>query len=801
MKKTILVLWLLFIACAVMAAESVAPLNPEYLEWVQSGKKAAGIARGGRIPVPVGSFFIPSEEPVFKLGELPAYYDLRSEGKVSPIRDQGPFGICWVFGAIASMEGSWLMDNPYGSVDYSTFNVVRNTAPYWGVDLESGGHYLISSSYFARLLGPVYEKDEPFDPGASGVPAAPAKKPAVRAYITEAEYIPDHLMHDTSILDGDKPSQAYMDDIKRSIMSKGVIDFSYYHSNSYLNSANGSYYCDNSYYANHEISIVGWDDNYSRSKFNKTPAGNGAWLARNSWGTGFGNSGYMWISYYDKSACDYCQFSLTTDLARYSRVYELEAKGLVTSGSYTQARSAFTMKQDGSTVDAGTYCMAGGETLRCTVYVNGTKAASGEKYCKYPGYYLIPVKASFAKGDKVICRIQYADNKQSGIYYTPLTDDLSMSSNGDCQLSNDGSDWTDTREAFGTPYANCIKLYTRDASSSVAVTGVSLDKTSLSLKKGDTYTLAATVKPSDATNKTVTWSSGDTAVAKVSSEGKVTAVGSGTCNITVKTKDGGFTAKCKVTVAEASVPVTGVTLSDTEIKLKKGESKTLTATVKPSNATNKNVTWTSDDTSIATVSSTGVVKAVSGGTVKIRVKTRDGGFSAKCKVKVTVPVTGVTLNKKEMTLTKGASETLTATIAPSDATNKELSWKSYDESIVTIASDGTVTAVGAGKTKVRAKTRDGGFTAYCWIKVTVPVTGVTLNKSSLTIAKGASAPLTATVLPSDATKKDVKWKSYDTSIATVDQNGKVKGVAKGTTTVRVQTRDGDFRAKCKVTVN
>ncbi|MBO4549061.1 MAG: Ig domain-containing protein, partial [Abditibacteriota bacterium] len=260
----------------------------------------------------------------------------------------------------------------------------------------------------------------------------------------------------------------------------------------------------------------------------------------------------------------------------------------------------------------------------------------------------------------------------------------------------------------------------------------------------------------------------------------------------------GKTLKCKVTV---KIPVTGVTLSETEIKLKKGESKTLTATVKPSDATDKSVTWTSDDTSIATVSSSGVVKAVGAGTVKIRVKTKDGGFSAKCKVKVTVPVTGVTLNKKELTLIKGASETLVASIAPSDATNKEVSWKSYDESIVTISSSGTVTAVAGGKTKVRVKTKDGGYTAYCWIKVTVPVTGVSLNKTSLTLGVGASAALTATVSPADATKKDLKWKSYDTSIATVDANGKVKGVAKGTTTIRVQTRDGDYRAKCKVTVN
>ena len=485
MKKTLLIVLLLLMSLTAMAAESVAPLNPEYVRWAMSGMKSSGYA-GGRIPVPVSSFYIPAEEPLFKQGELPAKYDLRSEGKVSPIRNQGSTNTCWTFGAMASMEGSWLMDNPYGTIRYSTFNIVRNTADAWGVDIGSGGHYLISTSYFARLLGPVYDSEDPFDPTlSSGLPPALSGKPKVRAYMTEAEYIPDHLMHNTSILVDGEPSKAYMEYIKRSIMSKGVIDVSYCHSNSYLNSSKGAYYCDYPYSANHEISIIGWDDNYSRSNFNKTAPDNGAWLARNSWGEDWCNGGYFWISYYDQSACDFCQFSLTTDLSRYSRVYEHEAKGLWTSGSYNWARDTYTMKQDGKTVEAGTYCMVGGNTLRCTVYVNGTKAASGEKYCKYPGYYLIPVKASFAKGDKVVCQIQYADSRESGKFYTPLTNDLSLSAAGACQLSTDGSSWDDSREAFDVPYANCIKLYTKDASSAVAVTGVSLDKTSLSLKKGD----------------------------------------------------------------------------------------------------------------------------------------------------------------------------------------------------------------------------------------------------------------------------------------------------------------------------
>ncbi len=806
MKKTALTLLLALLACGYIFAQKLAPVNPAYLDWVQnkafytymnSLPAEGGWRVSGRIPAPFNSFG--RENTAKTVVPLPDKYDLRDESRVSPIRDQAAYGTCWTFGALASMEGNWLTQHPGGSVFYSSFNMVRACADLYGTDLQGGGNYLMSTSYFARLLGPVYEKDDPYLSGISGVPPAPASKPKVRGCITEAVYFPLTINIDESrmvvdgVLDEDCVSR-----IKESVMQKGVIDFSYYHGGSYYNSGKASYYCNSDQYPNHEIAIVGWDDNYSRYNFTYTAPANGAWLARNSWGPDWGDEGYFWISYYDRGYGDFCQFSMTDDTSRYSGVCQLEESGLATALDTVYSRNIFTMKSDCTLKDVGVYCVVGSNTIKCKIFVNGSKVAEGSKYCEDPGYYFIPVKASCSKGDKVTCQVQYAAAPSDDKYYSALSRAPEDAKAKTSLFSPNGSDWYDTTTDLGSKsYVNCIKLYT--AGAPVAVTGVSLDKTALSLNKGGTYTLAATVKPSNATNKDVSWSSSDTAVAKVSSAGKVTAAGAGTCTITVKTKDGGFTAKCKVTVTD-NVPVTGVTLSETEIKLKKGESRTLTVTVKPSNATNKKVTWTSDDTSIAVVSSAGKVTAKGAGTVKIRVKTKDGGFSAKCKVRVTVPVTGVTLNKREMTLLRGASETLTATVAPADATNKNLKWKSYDESIVTISSSGTVKAVAGGKTKVRVKTRDGGFTAYCWITVKVPVTGVSLDKTALTLNVGDSKTLTATVAPSDATNKNLKWKSYDTAIATVDANGKVKAVAKGTTTIRVQTKDGDYRAKCKLTV-
>lgn len=186
-------------------------------------------------------------------------------------------------------------------------------------------------------------------------------------------------------------------------------------------------------------------------------------------------------------------------------------------------------------------------------------------------------------------------------------------------------------------YISSVEIMTGDAPTTVSVTGVSLNKNTLSLDKGTSETLTATVAPSNATNKNVTWTSNNTTVATVDN-GVVTAKAAGTATITVKTEDGNKTASCTVTVAEASViSVTSVTLNKNTLSLEKGSSETLTATVMPSNATNKNVTWTSNNTDVATVNN-GVVTAVAAGTATITVKTEDGNKTASCTVTVTNPV-------------------------------------------------------------------------------------------------------------------------------------------------------------------
>jgi uncharacterized repeat protein (TIGR02543 family) len=197
----------------------------------------------------------------------------------------------------------------------------------------------------------------------------------------------------------------------------------------------------------------------------------------------------------------------------------------------------------------------------------------------------------------------------------------------------------------------------------VPVTGITLNKTSLSLAVGQEETLAPTVTPSDATNKAVTWLSSDTSKATVAN-GVVKAVAAGTARITVTTVDGGFTANCNVTVraaGSAELAVTGVTLDHTTLILIVGGSQTLTATVEPEDATVKTVGWASNAPTIAIVDADGKVEAKAAGTAKITVTTDDGDFTAECAVTVTLVPVSIAVTTPPAKTLYAAGETLDIT--------------------------------------------------------------------------------------------------------------------------------------------
>jgi uncharacterized protein YjdB len=389
-------------------------------------------------------------------------------------------------------------------------------------------------------------------------------------------------------------------------------------------------------------------------------------------------------------------------------------------------------------------------------------------------------------------------------------------------------------------------------SENVPVIGVELNETTLELELGETATLSATVHPGDASNKKVTWFSSDEEVATVTGDpntgiATVCAVGAGNATITVTTvgkkADGTpATATCELTVNPIDpgihpgvIEVSGIRLDKTEITLAVEDTATLTATVEPSNATYKNVTWFSSDTGVAAVSvepdgvatvfvdpfGVATVTAVSEGTATITVTPLSNSLvTASCTVSVTpasgpVAVTGVTLNEETLELEEGNIEVLTATVAPGNATNKNVSWKSSDDAVATVTpgagGTATVTAVSEGSaiitvTTMGLKEDETPATAFCTVTVIpanpddILVTGVTLAPTSLDFILGDEPKaLTATIKPDNATNTNVSWSSTNSSVASV-ANGTVTAHAVGTATITVTTQNGGHTASCAVSV-
>ena len=274
------------------------------------------------------------------------------------------------------------------------------------------------------------------------------------------------------------------------------------------------------------------------------------------------------------------------------------------------------------------------------------------------------------------------------------------------------------------------------------------------------------------------------------------------CSVTVNDKLLSTTHPLTVNSSQTPVKVDGVTLNETSISLKKDETKLLTATVTPEGAVNKEVTWSSNHPEYAKVEN-GLVTAVAAGEATITVRTDDGGYEATCKVTVTEDPSGsLSISPKQLPLTVGGSETLAAAVLPSGQT---VTWTSQNDSIASVDSNGKVTAKAPGSTTITAKITVGGkeYTDSCSVTVTqgnVPVTGVTVSPTSGTVAINGTLPLTANIQPSNATNKAVTWTSSNTSIATVDTNGKVTGKAVGSATITATTTDGKKTASCTVTV-
>ena len=328
----------------------------------------------------------------------------------------------------------------------------------------------------------------------------------------------------------------------------------------------------------------------------------------------------------------------------------------------------------------------------------------------------------------------------------------------------------------------------------IPVSSIELNKTSLVMMEGEEATLTATVKPADATEKTVSWRTTDESIVSVNN-GRLKALKPG--NALVTAMAGGKSESCSIRVEQRTVAVTSVELDRKTLEMTEGDEVTLTATVKPDDATDKTVTWSTSDASVATVTD-GKVKALKPGTATITAKA--GDKSAKCTVTVAakvIPVTSVTLDQHTLEMTVGEEYTLHATILPEDATNKNIDWISSSEYFATVE-DGLVKALNPGEVTITVQVADKEDRCVITIKeATIPVTSLALDAVEMTLIVGKNATLTATVKPDNATDKTVTWTTSNAKVATVT-DGVVTAVATGTSNITAKA--GDKTATCAITV-
>jgi len=466
-----------------MAQESfLSPLNPAFIEYIQNlqtsgveGEEAEGPALG-YIPPPLDLSHLvsPPLEDHDLVAAPPSYYDLRYQGKLTSVKDQGNCGSCWAFATYGSLESA-LLPNEYW--DFSENNLKNKHG--WDPTHCAGGNALMSMAYLARWDGPIYEADDPYNPLSNVSPSGLT----VRKHFQEASIIPKRA--------GSLDNNA----IKQAVMTYGALYTAFYWNAYYYHSMNYAYYYSGSINANHAVAIVGWDDNFDKSKFSIPPPGNGAFIIKNSWGPSWGENGFFYLSYYDsRMGAENVGFHGAEPTSNYDYIHQYDPLGWSASGGYgtTTAWFAniFTPIANEELKAVGFYTGSLNAPYEIYIYSNvtsgprsGTLAGSKSGTISSVGYHTIsfdvPISIAFGQKFSVVVKLTTPGYN----YPIPLEYPVSgytskaAANAGESYKSSDGNTWEDITTSWARTNA-CLKAFaSREAATLISPSGTVTDTT------------------------------------------------------------------------------------------------------------------------------------------------------------------------------------------------------------------------------------------------------------------------------------------------------------------------------------
>jgi C1A family cysteine protease len=391
-------------------------------------------------------------------GPLPGTYDLRTLGRVSPVKNQGSCGSCWAFASYGSLESTLL---PGVLLDLSENNL-KNTH---GFDLApcGGGNADMSTAYLARWSGPVEEAADPYSPSGSQSPAGILP----REHVQEVSYLPARAQSLDNV------------NIKAAVRDSGAVYTSLYWTSSGYNSTSRSYWYNGTSPSNHAVAIVGWDDAWDRNRFSPPAPANGAFIVKNSWGSSWGSGGYFQVSYFDSRIGGDNAVFTAGDTGNYDRVYQYDTLGWTRSiglGSDTAwFGNVFISASDGAVAAVSFYTPQVNSSYRISLYrdpSSGPLNPSGPAstitgIIPVPGYHTIvlpgPVQVMRGETFSAVVRLQTPGYRYPVPVEAPVNGYSSRASAGPGQswVSTDGTSWRDLTTVTTNGNA-CLKAFSRE---------------------------------------------------------------------------------------------------------------------------------------------------------------------------------------------------------------------------------------------------------------------------------------------------------------------------------------------------